>query len=220
MIVLICVKIFWMEDSDIKIVLVEDDSVIRESFEFLLNEEEGYAVVAAFPSAEDAIRSIAALDPDVILLDIQLPGLSGLEALPKLKSLVPDVAVIILSVNEHQDSVFEALAKGASGYLTKNTAPEKILEAVNEVMLGGGPMSAHIAKMVVNSFQRSKESPLTRRETEILEQVATGKARSVIANEFFIDLETVKSHLKNIYAKLDVHSKADAIKTAKENRFI
>lgn len=206
--------------SDIQIVLVEDDSVIRDSFQFLLNEEEGYAVTGAFANAEDAIKSVAALDPDVVLLDIQLPGISGLQALPKIKALVPDAAVIILSVNEHQDTVFEALSKGASGYLTKNTPPQKILEAVNEVMLGGGPMSAHIAKMVVNSFQRSNESPLTRRETEILEQIAAGKTRGKIADEFFIDLETVKSHLKNIYAKLDVHSKADAIKTARINKFI
>jgi len=206
--------------SDIQIVLVEDDRVIRDSFQFLLNEEEGYAVTGAFANAEDAIKSVATLDPDVVLLDIQLPGISGLQALPKIKALVPDAAVIILSVNEHQDTVFEALSKGAAGYLTKNTPPQKILEAVNEVMLGGGPMSAHIAKMVVNSFQRSSESPLTRRETEILEQIAAGKTRGKIADEFFIDLETVKSHLKNIYAKLDVHSKADAIKTARINKFI
>ncbi len=206
--------------SDIQIVLVEDDSVIRDSFQFLLNEEDGYAVTGAFANAEDAIKSVVSLDPDVVLLDIQLPGISGLQALPKIKALVPDAAVIILSVNEHQDTVFEALAKGAAGYLTKNTPPQKILEAVNEVMLGGGPMSAHIAKMVVNSFQRSNESPLTRRETEILEQIAAGKTRGKIADEFFIDLETVKSHLKNIYAKLDVHSKADAIKTARINKFI
>lgn len=206
--------------GDIQIVLIEDDMVIRESFEFLLNEEEGCSVIGAFADAESALRSVASLDPDVILLDIQLPGLSGLEALPKLKDLAPEAAVIILSVNEHQDTVFDALAKGASGYLTKNTPPERIVSAVNEVMLGGGPMSAHIAKMVVSSFQRSKESPLTRRETEILEQIAAGKTRGKIADEFFIDLETVKSHLKNIYAKLDVHSKADAIKAAKMNKFI
>jgi DNA-binding NarL/FixJ family response regulator len=206
--------------TDINIVLIEDDNVIRESFEFLLNEEDGYSVVGAFGNAEAAIKQLPHLDPDVILLDIQLPGLTGLEALPKIKDLVPDVAVIILSVNEHQDTVFDALAKGASGYLTKNTAPQRILEAVNEVMLGGGPMSAHIAKMVVSSFQRSKASPLTRRETEILEQIAAGKTRGMIADEFFIDLETVKSHMKNIYSKLEVHSKADAIKTAKMNKFI
>lgn len=207
-------------NNDIRVVLIEDDEVIREGFSFLLDQEEGCSVVGAFSDAEKALNALVSLDPDVILLDIQLPGLSGIEALPKIKDILPDVAVIILSVNEHQDTVFDALAKGASGYLTKNTPPDKIVAAVNEVMLGGGPMSAHIAKMVVSSFQRSKESPLTRRETEILEQIAAGKTRSRIADELFIDLETVKSHLKNIYAKLDVHSKADAIKTAKANKFI
>ncbi|HLU17054.1 MAG TPA: response regulator transcription factor [Edaphocola sp.] len=208
------------KNNDIRVVLIEDDEVIREGFSFLLDQEEGCSVVGAFSDAEKALMALVSLDPDVILLDIQLPGLSGIEALPKIKDILPDVAVIILSVNEHQDTVFDALAKGASGYLTKNTPPDKIVAAVNEVMLGGGPMSAHIAKMVVSSFQRSKESPLTRRETEILEQIAAGKTRSRIADELFIDLETVKSHLKNIYAKLDVHSKADAIKTAKANKFI
>lgn len=208
------------QPSDIQIVLIEDDAIIRESFEFLLNEEEGYVVCGAFANAESALKQLEVLDPDVILLDIQLPGISGLDALPKIKELLPSTAVIILSVNEHQDTVFDALAKGAEGYLTKNTAPQKILEAINEVMLGGGPMSAHIAKMVVSSFQRSKASPLTKRETEILEQIAAGKTRGKIADEFFIDLETVKSHLKNIYSKLEVHSKADAIKLAKLNKFI
>lgn len=207
-------------NTEIKIVLVEDDEVIRESFSFLFDDEEGYQVVAAFPDAESAIRNIQNVDPDVVLLDIQLPGMSGIKALPKLKSLVPETAFIILSVNESQESVFEALGNGASGYLTKNTDPQKILEAVREVMVGGGPMSAHIARMVVNSFQRSAESPLTKRETEILEQISNGKTRGQIADEFFIDLETVKSHLKNIYSKLDVHSKADAIRTAKENKYI
>ncbi|MNU26066.1 MULTISPECIES: response regulator transcription factor [Edaphocola] len=206
--------------NDIVIALIEDDAIIRESFQVLLNDAEGYQVKAVFADAESALKQLPAIAPDVVLLDIQLPGLSGLQALPRIKEICPDTAVIILSVNEHQDAVFEALTKGASGYLTKNTPPQKILDAVNEVMLGGGPMSAHIARMVVNSFQRSKESPLTKRETEILEQIANGKTRGKIADEFFIDLETVKSHLKNIYSKLDVHSKAEAIKTARMNKFI
>ncbi|HRP89351.1 MAG TPA: response regulator transcription factor [Edaphocola sp.] len=208
------------KETDIQIVLIEDDEVIRESFEFLLNAEEGYAVEKTFSNAIDAIQNIKKYNPDVILLDIQLPGITGIEALPKLKEVVPEAAIIMLSVNEHQDAVFNALANGASGYLTKNTHPEKIIEAIKEVMLGGGPMSAHIAKMVVNSFRKSTESPLTRRETEILELIVAGKTRRKIADELFIDPETVKSHMKNIYAKLEVHSKEDAIKTAKMNKFI
>src|SRR5690606_30720826 len=102
----------------------------------------------------------------------------------------------------------------------KNTPHDKIINSIREVMAGGGPMSANIARMVIESFQRNEESPLTRREPEILEQIATGKSRKRIAEELFIDLETVKSHIKNIYSKLNVHFKADAIKTAKDNKYI
>jgi DNA-binding NarL/FixJ family response regulator len=206
--------------SDIRIVIIEDDETIRESYAYLINETEGYSVVNTYSSAENALKSIKADDPHIILLDVELPGISGLEAIPKIKALVEDVYIIMLTVYDHQQTVFDALGRGAAGYLTKSTNPAKIIEALGEVMEGGGPMSANIARMVVHSFQRSQESPLTRRETEILEQVADGKTRSRIASEMFIDLETVKSHLKNIYSKLDVHSRADAIKTARQNKYI
>ncbi len=204
----------------IRVVLIEDDETIREAYTYLINQAEGYAVVNAYSSAEHALKSIKTDDPHIVLLDIELPGINGLEAIPKIKALVEDVYIIMLTVYEHQQSVFDALSRGASGYLTKDTASSKIIEALAEVMEGGGPMSAQVARMVIHSFQRSQESPLTRRETEILEQIANGKTRGRIASEMFIDLETVKSHLKNIYAKLDVHSRADAIKTAKQNRYI
>ena len=159
-------------------------------------------------------------DPDVILLDVELPGISGVEAIPKLKKLLPETHILILTVYEQEMLIFRALGNGATGYLTKNTPHEKIVAAIKEAMEGGGPMSAHVAKMVISSFKRNESTPLTRRETEILEQIATGKSRKRIAEELFIDLETVKSHIKNIYHKLDVHSKADAIKAAKDNKFI
>jgi DNA-binding NarL/FixJ family response regulator len=206
--------------SDIRIVIIEDDETIRESYAYLINETDGYSVVNTYSSAENALKSIKADDPHIILLDVELPGISGLEAIPKIKAQVEDIYIIMLTVYDHQQTVFDALGKGAAGYLTKSTPPAKIIEALGEVMEGGGPMSANIARMVVHSFQRSQESPLTRRETEILEQVADGKTRSRIASEMFIDLETVKSHLKNIYSKLDVHSRADAIKTARQNKYI
>ncbi|KAA5533455.1 response regulator transcription factor [Taibaiella lutea] len=206
--------------SDIRIVIIEDDETIRESYAYLINETDGYSVVNTYSSAENALKSIKVDDPHIILLDVELPGISGLEAIPKIKAQVEDIYIIMLTVYDHQQTVFDALGKGAAGYLTKSTPPAKIIEALGEVMEGGGPMSANIARMVVHSFQRSQESPLTRRETEILEQVADGKTRSRIASEMFIDLETVKSHLKNIYSKLDVHSRADAIKTARQNKYI
>lgn len=207
-------------DLDIRVCIIEDDETIREGYAYLIGNTKGYKVVSSYPSFEEAAKKIANDDPDVILLDVELPGISGIDAIPKIKKLVPETYILILTVYEQDILIFRALGNGASGYLTKNTPHEKIISAIHEVMEGGGPMSAHIARMVIQSFQRNEASPLTRRETEILEQIATGKSRKRIAQELFIDLETVKSHIKNIYHKLNVHSKADAIKAAKDNKFI
>jgi DNA-binding NarL/FixJ family response regulator len=207
-------------DLDIRVSIIEDDETIREGYTYLIGNTPGYKVISNYASFEEASKKIAHDDPDVLLLDVELPGISGIDALPKLKKLIPETYILILTVYEQDLLIFRALGNGASGYLTKNTPHDKIISAIHEVMEGGGPMSAHIARMVIQSFQRNEASPLTRRETEILEQIATGKSRKRIADELFIDLETVKSHIKNIYHKLDVHSKADAIKTAKDNKFI
>ena len=207
-------------DLDIRVSIIEDDETIREGYAFLIGKTPGYKIASTYPSYEDAAKKIIHDDPDVILLDVELPGISGIDAIPKLKKLLPETHILILTVYEQDMLIFRALGNGAAGYLTKNTPHEKIISAIHEVMEGGGPMSAHIARMVIQSFQRNEASPLTRRETEILEQIATGKSRKRIAQELYIDLETVKSHIKNIYHKLNVHSKADAIKTAKDNKFI
>lgn len=207
-------------DLDIRVAIIEDDETIREGYAYLIGNTEGYKIAGAYASFEEAARKIANEDPDVVLLDIELPGISGVEAIPKLKKLLPETHILILTVYEQEDLIFRALGNGAAGYLTKNTPHDKIVAAIHEVMEGGGPMSANIARMVISSFKRNESTPLTRRETEILEQIATGKSRKRIAEELFIDLETVKSHIKNIYHKLNVHSKADAIKTAKDNKFI
>jgi DNA-binding NarL/FixJ family response regulator len=209
-----------IRDLDIKVAIIEDDATIRESYAYLIGNVPGYKITSTYACYEDAAKKIAKDDPDVILLDVEMPGISGIDALPKLKKILPETHILILTVYEEELLIFRALGNGASGYLMKNTPTEKIISAIQEVMEGGGPMSANIARMVVSSFRRSNATPLTRRETEILEQVATGKSRKRIAQELFIDLETVKSHIKNIYAKLEVHSKADAIKTAKDNKFI
>jgi DNA-binding NarL/FixJ family response regulator len=208
------------KDQDIRVAIIEDDETIRDGYAFLIGNTAGYKIAGTYPSCEDALKKIAHDEPDVLLLDVELPGMSGIEALPKLKKAIPDTHILILTVYEQEILIFRALGNGAEGYLTKNTPPEKIIAAIHEVMDGGGPMSANIARMVISSFKRNDSSPLTRRETEILEQIATGKSRKRIADELYIDLETVKSHIKNIYTKLNVHSKADAIKAAKENKFI
>ncbi len=207
-------------DLDITVAIIEDDETIRDGYAYLIGNTNGYKVVGTYPSCEEAFKKIAHDNPDVLLLDVELPGISGIEALPKLKKLLPETHILIVTVYEEEMLIFRALGNGAAGYLTKNTPPDKIVAAIHEVMEGGGPMSAHIARMVISSFKRNESTPLTRRETEILEQISTGKSRKRIADELFIDLETVKSHIKNIYYKLDVHSKADAIKAARENKFI
>jgi DNA-binding NarL/FixJ family response regulator len=205
---------------DIRIVIIEDDQIIREGYALLIGQAEGYQVVNSYASFDEAAKNIVNDAPGVILLDIELPGTNGIEAIPKLKKLVPHAHILILTVYESEKLIFEALTNGASGYLTKNTAPSKIVESVKEVNEGGGPMSVNIARMVIRSFQRNQESPLSKRETQILEQIADGKSRSQVAKELFIDLETVRTHIKKIYMKLDVNSRADAIRLAKQNKLI
>ncbi|MEO6979079.1 MAG: response regulator transcription factor [Mucilaginibacter sp.] len=209
-----------MMNRNILVSIIEDDDTIRNGYAFLIGNTEGYEVVSAYPSYDAAAHKIGSDKPDVILLDIEMPGTSGIDAIPRLKKLLPQVHVLILTVYESEKLIFEALANGASGYLTKNTPSAKIIASIKEVKEGGGPMSINIAKMVIRSFQKNQESPLSKRETQILEEISVGKSRSQIANELFIDLETVRSHIKNIYVKLNVNSRADAIKTARENRLI
>ena len=206
--------------ESIRVVIIEDDEVIRKGYAFLIGKETGFQVVNSYASFDEAAKSIQADDPDVILLDIELPGTNGINALPKLKKILPSAFVLILTVYDSEKLIFEALANGASGYLTKNSSASKIVESIREVKEGGGPMSINIARMVIKSFQRNQDSPLSKRETQILELVGNGKSRSQIAKELFIDLETVKSHIKNIYMKLDVNSRADALKTARQNKLI
>jgi len=210
-----------METKDpISVVIIEDDETIRNGFLYLINATENYKVVNAYASVEDALLKLPADKPQVILLDIELPGIKGIEAIPKIKNILPKTHILMLTVYDNEENVFNALTKGAAGYLTKNDSTEKIIDAIKEVVDGGAPMSMSIAKIVIKSFHKNQNSPLTKRETEILEQIANGKSRSKIAKDMFIDLETVKSHIKHIYLKLDVHSREDAIKEARDNKYI
>lgn len=210
-----------MEQKEpIHVVIIEDDETIRNGFTYLINASPSYKVINAYPNAEKAIAQLAADKPHVILLDIELPGMKGIDAIPKIKQLLPKTHILMLTVYENEDNVFNALTKGAAGYLVKSDSTEKITDAIQEVVNGGAPMSMNVAKIVIKSFHKNQNSPLTKRETEILEQVANGKSRSKIAKDMFIDLETVKSHIKHIYVKLNVHSREDAIKEAKNNKYI
>ncbi|MBL7932124.1 MAG: response regulator transcription factor [Bacteroidia bacterium] len=208
------------ETKKIRVSIIEDDETIRNGFTYLINASGNYSVISSFSNAESALQHLAKEQPEVILLDIELPGMKGIDAIPKIKQILPKTHILMLTVYDNEENVFNALTKGASGYLTKSDSTEKIMDAIQEVMDGGAPMSMNIAKIVIKSFHKNHNTPLTKRETEILEQIANGKSRSKIAKQMFIDLETVKSHIKHIYVKLNVHSREDAIKEAKNNKYI
>lgn len=204
----------------IRVVIVEDDKILLQTYKQLIEAEEGITIVNGYTSFEGAERYLTIDQPDIILMDIQLPGISGIEAIPFVKKQLPKTHVLMLTVFESEQQIFQALANGASGYITKDSSSQKIINSLWEVRDGGGPMSMNIARMVIKSFQKSQESPLSKRETEILRMIADGKKRSEISEELFIELETVKSHIKNIYIKLDVHSRSKAIHIARKNKLI
>ena len=203
-----------------KIVIIEDNDQIREAITLLLNLQDGFRVVNSYDTCEKAIHKIILDSPHIVLMDIDLPGINGIEGTKIIKKLLPKTNIIIITVFENSKTVFHALCAGATGYLTKNSDKNRIIEAIKEVINGGAPMSSKIARLVVQSFQKNTESPLTIRETEILSQIAEGKSYTTIADSLFISKDTVKFHFKNIYLKLQVNNKADAIKRANEDRLI
>jgi len=209
-----------MNPDSVKITIVEDNEIVKDGFELLINGMSEHKVVSTYTNCEDAIEKIKEDNPNIILMDLELPGMHGIEGIKHIKKILPKVNIIVISVHENSQLVFESLVAGATGYITKSSNYNKVLEAIDETMKGGAPMSTNIARLVVESFQRNTNSPLSPRETEVLELLSKGKSYSVIANELFIHKETVKSHIKNIYYKLQVNSKADAIEKALKNKLI
>ncbi len=209
-----------MPEDVSKISIVEDNEVVREGFALLISSVSHHQVISTYSNCEDAIKNIFADKPDIILMDLELPGMHGVEGIRRIKKILPEVNIIVISVHANSELVFQALCAGASGYITKNAGHSKLLDAIAEVQRGGAPMSSQIARLVVQSFQKNTDSPLTARETEVLELLAKGKSYTVIANELFVHKETIKSHIKNIYGKLQVNSKADAIEKAIKQRLI
>lgn len=203
-----------------RITIVEDNKAVRDGFALIIESINKYYVVNTYENCEDAIKNLNKDKPDIVLMDLELPGISGIEGIAKIKKLMPKVDCIVNTVYENSDLVFQALVAGASGYITKNSNHTELLEAIDEVIDGGAPMSTKIAKMVVNSFQKNPNSPLSPRETQVLELLAKGKSYSLIADDLFVTKETAKSHIKNIYAKLQVNSKSEAIAKATQEKLI
>ena len=204
----------------ITVTIVEDDEDLRENLAFLIDGTKGYRCVSAYPDCETALRDIEMDLPDVVLMDIGLPGMSGIEGIREFKKTWPEQNIIVLTVHEDDDLVFEALCAGACGYLIKGMPPEKLLAAIREAQQGGAPMSAPIARLVVRSFQIENHSPLTPRETEILTQLCKGKSYKMIAGTLFISQDTVRSHIRHIYQKLHVRSKSEAVVKALKERLV
>jgi len=201
----------------IRIALVEDDEKIRSNLIMLLEEAKGFRCVGAYPDAETALKDMSYKSPEIVLMDINLPGMNGIECTYNLKAKMPKLQIVMLTVYEDTGRIFQALQAGAVGYLLKLTKPEEILTALNEVSLGGSPMSAQIARKVVQSFHRKQVKPsedqaqLTMREEQVLNLLSKGYLYKEIAVELSISSDTVHNHIRKIYEKLQVHSRTEAV---------
>jgi DNA-binding NarL/FixJ family response regulator len=207
-------------EKRIKVCLVEDNKEYVENFDILVKEHDEIHLIAYYKSVESLLEHIDELDITTLLLDIELPGMSGIEAAGMIKKLRPDIDIIMLTVHEDNQSVFEALKNGAVGYITKVSGFEQVVDAIKEVDAGGAPMSGNIAKMVINSFHQKENDILTNREMEVLKYLEQGRMYKEIADIMFVHLETVKSHIKNIYQKLNATNKTEAVIKAKNQRLI
>jgi DNA-binding NarL/FixJ family response regulator len=200
----------------IRVSIVEDSRGTRESLSELLGRAPGLRCVGAHPSGEKALLNIPGENPDVVLMDINLPGMSGIECVARLKEQLPRLQVLMLTTYEESDLIFDSLRKGASGYLLKNMPPAELIQAVEQVHAGGAPMSMQIARKLVNHFQQIKRpssemEKLTKREQEILALLAKGYLYKEIADFLGITLSTVRAHLHTVYEKLHVQSRTQAV---------
>jgi DNA-binding NarL/FixJ family response regulator len=209
-----------MIDFRTRIVIIEDNEAVKDGYALILNSHSDYHVVNTYTTAEEAIKNLRRDYPDIIFTDLDLPGMNGIAGIAKIRKLDPKIQIIVITVYEDSNMVFDALCAGASGYITKSSNHIELLEAVQQIVNKGAPMSPKIAKMVVSSFQRSPNSPLSNRETEILSLLATGRTYKITANDLHIGMETVKSHVKNIYSKLHASNKSEAIEIAKRGSLI
>jgi DNA-binding NarL/FixJ family response regulator len=207
------------------VAIVEDQREVREGLRFLIDGTEGYRCTGCFASVEEALPALAPALPDVVLMDLGLPGMSGIEGIRLLTGRHPGLRLIALTVYEDDDRIFEALCAGASGYLLKKTPPARLLEGVQEVMAGGAPMSPGVASRVITLFREFRppertEHQLTPHEVRLLKLLAEGHSYKTAAAALGSSVNTVAFHMKSIYAKLQVHSKSEAVAKALRNRIV
>lgn len=199
-----------------RVALVEDRREVREQWASFLDGFDGFSCVCACASGEEALQAIPPLRPEIVLMDIFLPGMSGIECTVRLKEVIPDSRVLILTASDDEEMVFPALEAGADGYLLKHSTPAELHHALLDVLHGGVPMTSGIARRVAGFFRRRGEvkletGRLSQRETEVLDLLAKGFVNKEIADKLSLSVETIRSYLKNIYEKMHVHSRAEAV---------
>ena len=200
----------------ITVSIVDDDAGLRDSISRYLRTARGVKYLSAYASAEEALVALPVEKPDVVLMDINMASMDGIECTRRLKTTAPDTQILMLTVYEDTERIFRALSAGASGYLLKRAAPSKLLEAIREVYAGGSPMSGPIARKVVHSFRQGTPSPkesdaLSERERQVLECLAKGFAYKQISDELGVSMDTTRTYIRRIYEKLHVHTRTDAV---------
>ena len=201
--------------NTITVCIVEDLDEVRNGLAAIINMTEGFKVLQSFGTAEDALSQLYNLKPDIVVMDINLPGMSGIDCIRQAREKNPTIQFMMFTIYENSDVVFQALEAGASGYLLKNSSPTKIVDSLRELHLGGSPMNAEIAKKLVERFQKTpfskNEYHLTPKEQQVLDLMAKGYLYKEIADELNNTVNTIKQHIRNIYEKLHVQNKAEAI---------
>ncbi|MBC8767801.1 response regulator transcription factor [Arenibacter sp. BSSL-BM3] len=209
----------------ISVVIYEDNPQFREGLTMLINGSDGFSVLASYKNCNNVAEEVEKWSPDVVLMDINMPGTDGLEGLKKIREVDAEVKVLMLTVFDDNKNVFEALRNGANGYLLKKTPPAKLLEYIQDATLGGAPMTSSIATQVLKMFQvipqtKNQDYCLSERETQVLQLLVDGYSYKMISSELFIAIDTVRSHIKKIYEKLHVNSKSEAVAKAFKDRLL
>lgn len=209
----------------IKVLIYDDVHQLRESLELLVSNAEGFEVLAAFDNCRSVEEDVRVLQPDVILMDIDMPGMTGIEGVKRLRQSNQKVKILMLTVFDDNKNVFEALKAGANGYLLKKTPPDRLIEHIREAYEGGGPMTASIATEVLKMFNSisgpaRQDYNLSEREKQVLQLLVEGNSYKIVAAQMFISIDTVRSHIRNIYEKLHVNSKSEAVAKALKDKII
>lgn len=212
-----------MMQTPVRVVIYEDNNALRETMKMIIDYTPGYTCTGAYANCLSLLKDIDSSKPQVILMDIDMPGMNGIEAVEVVKSNHPGIAVIMQTVFDDNNNIFNAICAGADGYLLKNTPPARLISGIEEVMSGGAPMSASVARKVLESqrtINLKQESTLSEREKQLLKLLVEGYSYKLVADKLFISVGTVQTHIKHIYEKLQVNSKAGAVAKAIKDKLV